>query len=52
MESKKRTYVVQIDNKNVRTIITDELIHLGSIIEDDNWLGTIMKGGKVTKVFK
>ena len=52
MESKKRTYVVQIDNKNVRTIITDELIHLGSIIEDDNWFGTIMKGGKVTKLFK
>jgi len=52
MKSEKRTYVVQIDNKNVRTIITDELIHLGSIIEDEIWLGVKIKGGKVTKVFR
>ena len=48
----KKTYVVEIDNKNVRTILTDELIHVGTIIEDEIWLGVKIKGGKVTKVYK
>lgn len=49
--NKKKTFIVQIDNKNVRSIFTDELIHIGSVIEDQNWLGRKIKGGKVVKVF-
>lgn len=48
----RKVYVIEIDNKNIRTIFTDELIHVGSIIEDDVWLGVKIKGGKVTKIFR
>lgn len=49
---KSKIYIVQLDTKNIRTIRSDEIIHIGSIIEDENWFGTIIKGGKVIKVFK
>lgn len=49
---KNKTYIVQIDNKNIRSITSNEIIHIGSVISDENWFGAFIKGGKVTKVFK
>lgn len=48
----KKTYLVQIDNKNIRTITSADIIHIGSVISDENWFGRFIKGGKVTKVFR
>lgn len=50
MESK--IYIVLLDTKNIRTVRSTEIIHVGSIIEDEIWLGVKIKGGKVIKVFK
>lgn len=50
MESK--IYIVQLDTKNIRTVKSTEIIHVGTIIEDEIWLGAKIKGGKVIKVFK
>ena len=50
MESK--IYIVQLDTKNIRPVRSTEIIHVGSIIEDEDWFGAFIKGGKVIKVFK
>ena len=48
----KKIYVVELDNKCIRTIISTDLLHIGSIIEDQDWLGTKIKGGKIIKIFR
>lgn len=47
-----KVYIVQLDTKNIRTIRSSEIIHIGSVIEDEIWFGTLIKGGKVIKVFR
>jgi len=47
-----KVYIVQLDTKNIRTIRSSEIIHVGSIIEDEIWFGILIKGGKVIKVFR
>lgn len=49
---KNKVYIVQLDTKNIRTIRSSEVIHIGSVIEDEIWFGTPVKGGKVVKVIK
>ena len=48
----KKLYIVQLENKNIRTIVSDEPIRVGTIIEKEVWLGQTIKGGKVIKIFK
>jgi len=48
----RKVYVVQLDSKAVRSIITREDYKVGDIIEDEIFLGQLIRGGKIIKIFK
>ena len=47
-----KLYIVEIDKIHVRTLITDKEVKVGKLIPEENWLGRIIPGGIITKVFK
>jgi len=48
----RKTYVVQLDTKAIRSISTRDDLKVGDIIEDEIFLGHLIRGGKIIKIFK
>ena len=47
-----KTFVVLLDTKTVRTVRGYITPRVGDVIEDTIWVGQLIKGGKIIKVYK
>jgi len=48
----KKTYVVEIENKRIRTVFAEKPIRVGDLVSTEIWLGYKIEGGIVTKVYR